>query len=100
MEPLLSTKLYIPRSRPKLVTRPRLIQQLNEGLRARHTAGVTLVSAPAGFGKTTLLSSWIYDLRLASDDLRVDVEKSKIVDPKSLNGHDFLFLFGNMIINL
>lgn len=59
MEQLLSTKLYIPSSRPKLVTRPRLIQQLNEGLRASHTAGVTLISAPAGFGKTTLVSEWI-----------------------------------------
>ena len=84
MEPLLSTKLYIPRSRPKLVTRPRLIQQLNEGLHASHTAGVTLISAPAGFGKTTLLSSWIYDLRFASDDLRLGSAKEvQIENPKS-----------------
>ena len=57
MEPLLATKLYIPRSRPKLVNRPRLPQRLNEGL--QRTPGVTLISAPAGFGKTTLVSRWI-----------------------------------------
>lgn len=55
--PLLTTKLYIPSLRPELVSRPRLLTRLNEGL-ARQ-AGVTLISAPAGFGKTTMLSAWI-----------------------------------------
>ncbi|MBI4671598.1 MAG: helix-turn-helix transcriptional regulator [Chloroflexi bacterium] len=55
--PLLATKLYIPRLPPALVSRPRLIERLNAGL--QHTPGVTLISAPAGFGKTTLLSHWI-----------------------------------------
>lgn len=54
--PLLTTKLYIPLPRPNLVSRPRLLKQLNEGLRLDHR--LTLVSAPAGFGKTTLLSEW------------------------------------------
>lgn len=54
--PLLTTKLYIPPLRPNLVPRPRLIQQLNEGLHLSRR--LTLVSAPAGFGKTTLLSEW------------------------------------------
>jgi len=53
--PILATKLYIPPPRPKIVLRPRLIERLNEGLHHR----LTLVSAPAGFGKTTLLSEWI-----------------------------------------
>jgi LuxR family transcriptional regulator, maltose regulon positive regulatory protein len=53
---LLSTKLFIPSTRPELVSRPRLIERLNEGL--RRTPGVTLISAPAGFGKTTLVSEW------------------------------------------
>ncbi|HET9590199.1 MAG TPA: LuxR C-terminal-related transcriptional regulator [Anaerolineales bacterium] len=53
--PVLSTKLYIPRARPSLVPRPRLIEQLNESLRCP----ITLVCAPAGYGKTTLLSEWI-----------------------------------------
>jgi len=48
----LTTKLYIPPVRPELVPRPRLIERLNAGLHRR----LTLVSAPAGFGKTMLLS--------------------------------------------
>src|SRR5688500_1132769 len=55
--PILATKLYIPPPRPKVVLRPRLIEQLNEGL--HHRPGVTLISAPAGFGKTTLVSEWV-----------------------------------------
>ena len=50
--PLLQTKLYVPPTRPDLVSRPRLIERLNEGLQRK----LTLISAPAGFGKTTLLS--------------------------------------------
>ena len=52
--PLLTTKLYIPPVRSELVPRPRLIERLNAGLDRK----LTLVSAPAGFGKTTLLSEW------------------------------------------
>jgi LuxR family maltose regulon positive regulatory protein len=54
---ILATKLYIPPPRPKLVHRTRLIQQLNEGLHSK----LTLISAPAGFGKTTLISEWVAD---------------------------------------
>src|SRR5512139_138055 len=46
--PILTTKLYIPPPRPKVVLRPRLMQRLNEGL--QRASGVTLISAPAGFG--------------------------------------------------
>jgi len=52
---LLHTKLFIPRPRKNLVARPRLVDCLNEGLDKR----LTLIAAPAGFGKTTLLSEWI-----------------------------------------
>jgi LuxR family transcriptional regulator, maltose regulon positive regulatory protein len=52
--PILPTKLYTPPPPPKTVARPRLIEMLNEGLHRR----LTPVSAPAGFGKTTLLSAW------------------------------------------
>jgi LuxR family maltose regulon positive regulatory protein len=54
--PLLTTKLYIPPVRPELVPRPRLIERLNAGMERK----LTLVSAPAGYGKTTLLSEWIH----------------------------------------
>jgi LuxR family maltose regulon positive regulatory protein len=53
--PLLTTKLCIPPIRPSLVPRPRLIEWLNEGLQRK----LTLVSAPAGYGKTTLVSEWV-----------------------------------------
>ena len=53
--PILATKLYIPPPRPKVVLRPRLIEWLNEGLHRK----LTLISAPAGFGKTTLVSEWV-----------------------------------------
>ncbi len=55
--PILATKLYIPPPRPKVVLRPRLIERLNEGLPAGRK--LTLISAPAGFGKTTLVSEWV-----------------------------------------
>ena len=54
--PILVTKLYIPPPSPKAVPRPRLIERLDAGLSASHK--LTLVSAPAGFGKTTLVSEW------------------------------------------
>ena len=57
--PILATKLYIPPPRPKVVLRPHLIERLNEGLSSGRTPGVTLISAPAGFGKTTLVSEWV-----------------------------------------
>ncbi|UCF96866.1 MAG: tetratricopeptide repeat protein [Spirochaetaceae bacterium] len=53
--PVLKTKLYIPTLRPELVHRDRLIENLQAGIRRR----LTLVSAPAGFGKTTLIGAWI-----------------------------------------
>jgi LuxR family maltose regulon positive regulatory protein len=58
--PVLHTKLYVPAPRPELVGRPRLIERLNAGLRRK----LTLVSAPVGFGKTTLVSEWVANLRL------------------------------------
>ena len=53
--PLLETKLYVPKWRPGLVPRARLIEHLDRGIERK----LTLVSAPAGFGKTTLLAEWI-----------------------------------------
>ena len=55
---LVTTKLRAPRTRPKLVARPRLRGTLSAG----EGRALTLVSAPAGFGKTTLLGEWSEDL--------------------------------------
>jgi LuxR family transcriptional regulator, maltose regulon positive regulatory protein len=53
--PILATKLYVPPPRPRAVLRLRLTGHLNGGLNGK----LTLVSAPAGFGKTTLLGEWV-----------------------------------------
>ncbi len=53
--PLLATKLHTPRPQPNVVARPRLIERMNDGWRRP----LTLVSAPAGYGKTTLIGEWI-----------------------------------------
>ncbi len=53
--PLLETKLHVPRRRRGLVARPRLNERLSRGAES----ALTLVSAPAGFGKTTLLTEWL-----------------------------------------
>src|SRR5690606_25817466 len=55
INPLLETKFYAPRWRSGLVSRPRLLDRLDRGARSR----LTLVAAPAGFGKTTLLAEWL-----------------------------------------
>ena len=51
--PLLETKLYLPKWSVGLISRPRLLERINP------TGKLTLVSAPAGFGKTTLLAEWV-----------------------------------------
>jgi LuxR family maltose regulon positive regulatory protein len=56
--PLLETKLHVPPIRAGQVPRPRLTARIDAGLRGK----LTLVSAPAGFGKTTLLSGWLHQL--------------------------------------
>lgn len=53
--PILATKLYLPPPRPNAVLRPHLIARLNTGLHRK----LTLIAAPAGFGKTTLVSAWV-----------------------------------------
>ena len=55
--PILATKLYVPRPRSKTVLRPRLSARLNGGLHGK----LSLISAPAGFGKTTLVTEWVTD---------------------------------------
>ncbi len=60
---LLRTKLFIPQVRPSLVPRPRLFAKLDNGLKAR----LTLISAPAGYGKTTLAADWLNHSAAAQD---------------------------------
>ncbi len=55
---LLQTKLYIPPTRPNIVPRTQLLQKLNAGLHGK----LTIASAPAGFGKTTLITAWLSQL--------------------------------------
>jgi LuxR family maltose regulon positive regulatory protein len=57
LAPILATKLFIPSPRPGIVSRPRLVERLNGGLAAGRK--LSLISASAGFGKTTLVSEWI-----------------------------------------
>ncbi len=61
--PPISTKLHRPQVTANLVVRPRLVEMLNRGL----SVPLTLVCAPAGFGKTTLVSAWIRDTGAAND---------------------------------
>jgi LuxR family transcriptional regulator, maltose regulon positive regulatory protein len=61
--PLLETKLYVPRLRRAQVARPRLSERLSRGVESK----LTLISGPAGFGKTTVLADW---LAAASADQR------------------------------
>src|SRR5438552_5657412 len=66
--PILATKLYLPRLRPNVVSRPRLLERLNEGLHRK----LTLISAPAGFGKTTLVSEWVEGIERPTAWLSLD----------------------------
>lgn len=51
---IIETKLLVPKTKGKLIARSHLNQRLNEGLHRK----LTLVIAPAGYGKSTLLSEW------------------------------------------
>ncbi len=53
--PLLETKFYVPKLRRGVVARPRLSERLSRGAESK----LTLISAPAGFGKTTLVAEWL-----------------------------------------
>lgn len=72
---LLTTKLYRPQSRPDLVARPRLLDRLDAGLHGP----LTLVCAPAGFGKTTLLADWLGRTECPVAWLGLDASDSDLV---------------------
>lgn len=69
---ILATKLYVPLGRAEIVYRPRLISKLNKGLGCK----LSLICAPAGFGKTTLLSEWLSHCKQAITWLSLDKEDS------------------------
>ncbi len=73
--PILATKLYIPRPRPDSVARPRLIKRMDEGLHGK----LTLICAPAGFGKTTLVGTWITGSVRPVAWLALDAEDAPLV---------------------
>lgn len=70
---ILTTKLYIPPPRPGLVSRPRLNERLNSTVQRK----LTIISAPAGFGKTTLVSSWLHQLRAERGTIRDENKQTK-----------------------
>jgi LuxR family maltose regulon positive regulatory protein len=63
--PVIATKVYLPKVRPELVARPRLRELRRRAAQAR----LTLVSAPAGFGKTTLLADWLNEAAREGDSV-------------------------------
>jgi len=68
VNPLLITKLYKPPARKEFLLRPRLVKYLSEGSNRK----LTLVSAPAGFGKTILVSQWIREVGYAAIWISLD----------------------------
>jgi len=67
--PVLATKLFIPQPRAQAVSRSRLVERLNDGRDRGHK--LTLISAPAGFGKTTLLGEWVAELQQQERGARI-----------------------------
>ena len=70
LHPLLPTKLHVPRLRPSLVPRAHLVERLEQGA----DRALTLVSAPAGFGKTTLLAQWLMESEIPVAWLSLEAE--------------------------
>jgi LuxR family maltose regulon positive regulatory protein len=99
--PILATKLYVPRARPTLLSRPRLLVRLNAALQEP----LILISAPAGFGKTTLLADWLAsrsdESRVLNPELSEKTQNSKLktqnfhvawlsLDERDQDAHQFL----------
>ena len=75
LEQLLTTKLYIPQLQSDLVQRPHLYQRLDEGASRK----LTLVSAPTGFGKSTLVTGWLSERNLSVGWLSLDQGDNDLV---------------------
>ncbi|MBN1315017.1 MAG: hypothetical protein JXA42_06100 [Anaerolineales bacterium] len=74
-ETLITTKFFKPRLSPNLVERPRLIRRLNTGL----DKALTLISAPAGYGKSTLIAHWLENIVRPSCWLGLDMGENDAV---------------------
>ena len=72
--PLILTKFYLPQLRREIVPRPRLVDKLDFGLRGK----ITIVSAPAGYGKTTIVSSWIQQVNTPVAWLSLDEQDNHL----------------------
>src|SRR5450759_4733048 len=72
-DPLIRTKLHLPFTRPGLVPRPRLQEQIAQGLRGP----LTLITAPAGFGKTTLTASCVAGCGMPVAWLSLDINDNQ-----------------------
>lgn len=75
LQQILATKIYMPAPRPHTVSRARLSDQLDAGLHGK----LTLVSAPAGFGKTTVVTEWITAVKRPTAWLSLDEDDSNPV---------------------
>src|SRR5512136_1124949 len=73
-DPLIRTKLHLPLTRPGLVPRPRLQARITEGL----CGPLTLITAPAGFGKTTLVAAGVADSRMRVAWLSLDKDDNQV----------------------
>ncbi len=73
--PIIKTKLFRPRLSPNLVPRPHLIERLNQGLECE----LSLVAAPAGYGKTTLVASWLQESGLPAAWLSLDKKDDDLI---------------------
>ena len=71
---ILQTKLYTPKPKPTLISRPRLIERLNDGLSRQ----LIVVSAPAGFGKTSLLAEWGVQISALNTPLQPAIRNPKL----------------------
>jgi LuxR family maltose regulon positive regulatory protein len=77
VKPLMSTKISVPRLRTKLVARPHLMERLKAGLQCP----LTLISAPAGYGKTTLLAALANDIPQSIAWFSLDEEDNERQSP-------------------
>jgi LuxR family maltose regulon positive regulatory protein len=97
VDQLLTTKFYIPTIRAELVSRLRLIEQLNEGLNRK----LILISAPAGYGKTTLVSEWVQQLRLNASTKKPDCKIAWLsLDERDNDLTQFLIYFVTALIRV